>query len=167
MARIRGDRGWSLTIILIAAGLLVMAAIDFIRPDRGETVDLGARTEWAGMGRGGEVVELHRLLPDATADLGREVLVAGTIVGEVDTEGFWVRDLRDNIIHISDRSGGAEMGLRRPGQTVRVRGTIAILAPPDQAGRLRAAGLVISAGSNLIREIEVQAGPGGIEVLRD
>lgn len=147
-----------------------MAAIDFIRPDGGETVDLSLEPNRAGVQVRHQVddVELYRLLPDAAADLGRRVLVAGTIVGQPAHGGFWVRDLRDNIIFIADHSGGSESaGLTRAGRTVRVRGAVAIFPPAEQADRLQAAGLVISAGSNLVREIKVEAGPGGIEILRD
>jgi len=157
------------TIVLVAAGLLVMAALDFIRPDTGETVDLSLEPGRANASTSRSVddVELHHLLPDATADLGRRVFVAGTVVGQPAEGGFWVRDLRDNIVFIANRSVGESAGPTRAGQPVRVRGTVALFPPAEQAGRLQAAGLVISAGSNLVREIKIEAGPGGIEILRD
>lgn len=159
-----------MTIVLVAAVLLIMAALDFIRPDGGETVDLSLEPNRASTTTRRQLddVELHHLLPDATADLGRRVLVAGTIIGRPAVDGFWVRDLRDNIIFVAaPSSDGESAGLTRAGRTVRVRGTVALFPPAEQADRLRAAGLVISAGSNLVREIKVEAGPGGIEILRD
>lgn len=170
MSGSRRDTGWTWTIALVAAGLLVMAAIDLIRPGSGATVDLSLEPNSAGARArsGADDVELYRLLPDASADLGRTVLVAGMIVGQVSGGGFWVRDLRDNIIFIVDEAAELEAGgVQRPGRAVRVRGAIALFSPAEQADRLRAAGLVLSAGSNLIRGVKVHATPGGIEILQN
>lgn len=170
MAGSRRDTGWSWTIALVAAGLLVMAAIDLIRPGSGATVDLSLEQNSAGTSarRVSDDVELYHLLPDASADLGRTVLVAGMIVGQVSGGGFWVRDLRDNIVFIADETAELDAGRNpRPGRAVRIRGAIALFPPTEQADRLRAAGLVLSTGSNLVREVKVDAGPGGIEILQD
>lgn len=172
MSQSREDTGWSWSIGVVAAGLLIMAVIEFVRPRSGETVDLSGGIPAAetsdGMHLGSGTPELYRILPDASADLGRTVQVAGTIIGHPSGEGFWVRDLRDNIIFIADRAlTPGDQGAARPGRAVRVRGVIALFPRAEQEAEFRAAGLVLPAGANVVREVKVTALDGGIEVLRD
>jgi hypothetical protein len=170
LSRSRADTGWSWSIGLVALALLVMAIVEFARPGSGETVDLSGETQTGGpRARSGiGPPELHQLLPDPSADLGRAVQVAGAIIGQVSAAGFWVRDLRVNIVFIRDEAASPRTGVQpRPGATVRVRGLIELFPPDEQDERLRAAGLVLPAGTSLVREIKIRALDGGIEILRD
>ncbi len=170
MSRSREDTGWSWSITVVALVLLVVAIVEFARPGAGETVDLG------GISATGQVVaragagpaELYQLLPDASADLGRAVQVAGTIVGQVSAAGFWVRDLRDNIAFVAVDSELPRANPRvQPGRAVRVRGVVTLFPPTEHDDRLRAAGLVLPAGTVVISEVKIRALDGGIEILRD
>lgn len=152
-----------------ALALFAMAVVDFINPGDGETIDL--RQEASAERRpGGAIgpgpIELHHLLPDASADLGRAVQVAGTIVGQVSDAGFWVRDLRDNLIYIGAENA-ASTARPRTGGTVRVRGVIAVLSPAEAEVLLRASALAPPAGSTIVREIRVRALAGGIDLLQE
>jgi hypothetical protein len=161
--------GWSWSIGLIALALLSVAVIQIIRPGSGEIVDLsaGRTADLANIHTGSGLAELHRFLPNASADLGRPVLVAGTIVGQPSRSGFWVRDLRDNIVFVMIDPSYPGGGEPRPGRVVRVRGVIVLFPPAEQADRLHAAGLVIPAGTVVVREVKILATDGGIELLND
>lgn len=170
MSASRRDVGWTWSIGVIALALLVLAIIDFARPGSGETVDLsGGPTADRLLARAGTgLAELYHLLPDATADLGRAVQVAGTVTGQPTGMGFWVRDLRDNIVFVSTGAPAASSGSQpRAGAAVRARGLIELFPPTEQDERLRAAGLVVPAGTVVIRDVKISAFDGGIEVLKD
>lgn len=171
MNRSRADKGWSWSILAAALVLLILAVVDFVRPEYGETVDLRAQTaagQLAGRTGSAELAELHHLLPDASADLGRAVQVAGTVVGQAAAAGFWVRDLRDNIVFVGeDTTDAANHVQPRTGRAVRVRGVITLFPTAEPAERLRAAALTPPNGSTVVRDIKVRALAGGIEILQD
>lgn len=171
MSLSRTDKGWSWMIMAAALALLVMAVFDFVHPGEGETVDLrpeAAADQRLGLRGGAGLTELHHLLPDASADLGRAVQVAGTIVGQVSDVGFWVRDLRDNIVFIgADPADEAFNARPRTGVAVRVRGVIALFPPEEPAERLRTAALTPPAGSTVVRGVKLRALAGGVDVLED
>jgi hypothetical protein len=166
----RQDAGWSWSIGVVALALLVVAIVEFVRPGSGETVDLSAGpTGTQLLARAGtSLAHLHQLLPDASADLGRPVQVAGTILGQASDTGVWVRDLYENVVFIAHETPGlGSSGQREAGRTVRVRGTVALFPPAEQVERLRAAGLVLPAGTVVVRDIKIRATEGTIEVLSD
>jgi len=160
--------GWTWFICIAAVGLFLWGVAELIgvggsgaemARSGGALLDLGARI------RDDPVIELHRLLPDATDDLGRSVTVDGAVVGEASRMGFWIRDLRDNIVFV-DAEGGTHAPVET-GTEVRVVGRVALFAPGEQADRLERAGLVVPATARVIRDVKVQPLPGGIEVIRD
>jgi hypothetical protein len=167
-----GEAAWSWFISLIAFGLVFWAIVEFLNPRAGSSLRIVPATEtavaWPDLVEA--TVELHRLLPDATDDLGRPVQVDGTVVGESSAAGFWVRDLRDNVVYIAREgaapSRSAPLSLH-PGDPVRVRGVIAILTPREQAERLERAGLVVPSNAVVIRDVKILSNEDGIEVLRD
>lgn len=170
MKQSRRDTGWSWSIGLVALALFTVAIIQLARPGAGETVDLtaGQTADLANMRGNSGLAELHRLLPNASADLGRPVRVAGTIIGQPSPAGFWVRDLRDNVVFIMiDSTIPLAQNEARAGRAVRVRGNIVLFPPAEQAAQLRAAGLVLPAGAVVVREIKVLAADGGVELLKD
>ncbi|HEX6940391.1 MAG TPA: hypothetical protein VF158_13335 [Longimicrobiales bacterium] len=159
---------WTWFIGIVAVGLFAWGVADLVGVGAGEPAAATWAPAAAEIERGGRsetIVELHRLLPDATDDLGRLVAVDGTVVGEASAAGFWVRDLRDNIVFVGDGSGGHPR--IEAGDEVRVVGRVALLPPGEQADRLERAGLVIPATAVVIRDVKVQPMSGGIEVLRD
>lgn len=163
---------WSWLITLAALALLVWAVVDFVQPGgdgRLRPVVAPAGAESVVAAPVGEAIELHRLLPDATDDLGKPVRLDGTVVGESSPVGFWVRDLRDNIIlvAIADPGGDPAFPAVDQGDAVRVRGVVALLAPQEQAARLQRAGLVLPTSAVVIRDIKVVPTEGGVEVLKD
>lgn len=116
-----------------------------------------------------DAIELHRLLPEVTGSLGRVVRLDGAVVGGVLDDGFWVRDLRDNIIFVgvdpADRVAVLD-GLRA-GTAVRVHGVLELFSPVERAERLAGAGLVLPASVVVVREIKVLPTREGIEILVD
>jgi hypothetical protein len=169
LSRSRADKGWSWSIMTAALVLLIMAVVDFVNPGSGETVDLrpvAAATERLGRGAAAPT-ELHHLLPDASADLGRAVQVAGTIIGQVSDAGFWIRDLRDNVVFVGADEGAAAGVHPRTGGAVRVRGVVALFPPAEPDERLRAAALAPPAGATVVREVKVRALAGGITILEE
>lgn|GEM_PF-531153 len=162
------DSRWAWSISLIALALIVMGVVEFVRPGTGRPVDLGRRGAGAmatdQFDAPAGPIELHQLLPDATSEIGRGVMIAGTIVGAPSDLGFWVRDLRDNIVFVADVAL-AESGDARPGRAVRIRGSIALFPPIDQDREFRAAGLVVPAGAIVVRGVRIDALAGGVEIL--
>lgn len=159
--------GWTWFICIAAVVLFVWGVAELIGVGGSEPAVIQAGSMATGLGaapRDDAVVELHRLLPDATDDLGRLVSVDGAVVGEASRAGFWVRDLRDNIVFVD-----VEGGLTRisAGAEVRVVGRVALFSPGEQADRLERAGLVVPATARVIRDVKVQPMSGGIEVLRN
>lgn len=169
------DAAGSWLIGLIATALVLWAATEFVGFDRGgraagfDAVPVVSADPGLQLAAN-DVVEMHRLLPDATGAIGRTVLLAGTVVGEASPVGFWVRDLRDNIVFVSvaadtmDAEGQARPELRA-GDPVRVRGVVTLLPPDEQAERLAGAGLVLPATAVVVRDVKIQPVEGGVEVL--
>ncbi len=160
--------GWSWFIGAVAVGLFAWGVAELLGVGPGGpavTTSTPIAAEIAPAGRSEPIMELHRLLPDATDDLGRLVSVDGTVVGDASPAGFWVRDLRDNIVFVGEGTGGPP-GLTA-GDAVRVVGRVALLPPDEQAHRLERAGLVLPASAIVIRDVKVLPTAGGIEVLRE
>jgi len=113
-----------------------------------------------------DAVELHRLLPDATDDLGALVRVDGTVAA-VGRDGFWVRDLRDNIVYVAlpsggwKRRGGATLA---PGAAVSVLGVIGLVAPRE-APSLDTSELAAPVSAVVIRDIRILPLERGVVVL--
>jgi len=163
-----GDSGrtvWTGSIVFVAAVLLFWAVAELLglRLDRpGPLLSTGApiTTEVTSSGP----IALHRLLPDASNDLGRLVTLDGTVVGDPSRSGFWVKDLRDNVVFVSGESG-ADLAEVEAGSVVRVLGVIVRLTADEQAEYLGTAGLVVPASALIVRDVKVAALAGGIEVL--
>jgi len=158
--------GWTWFIYIVVFGLVAWGVAELIGVGAGRA-DV-VRSTTAGLGgvvRDDPIVELHRLLPDATDDLGRPVSVDGAVVGEASRAGFWLRDLRDNIVFVDVE--GAGYASVEAGDEVRVVGRVALFSPGEQADRLERAGLVVPATARVIRDVKVQPLPGGIEILRN
>lgn len=142
-------------IALVALACSIWAVVDFVaaaRPDAPAHVTLQQSAQSAARGP----IELHRLLPAAPEDVGTLVLVDGTVIGKGDRDGFWVRDLRDNVVRVRSSE--------RPesGKAVRVVGRLARLAgtahPPSGA----------EPGDRVVAGLQVVAsGPGAIEAPVD
>lgn len=162
---------WSWVISVTAVGLFVWGVAELIGVGGTTSPAAGVILPATELGRGLEaapIIALHRLLPDATDDLGRRVRIDGSVVGAATIAGFWVRDLRDNIVFVGGR--GEERATWPPvraGDAVRVVGVVALLSPSEQARRLERAGLVIPERAIVVRDIKVVASPEGVEVLQD
>src|SRR5690606_26608946 len=113
-----------------------------------------------------DAIELHRLLPDATDDLGTLVRVDGTIAAVVG-DGFWVRDLRDNVVYVvlpsraRKRRGTEEV---EPGAAVSVLGVVGLVAP-GEVPRLDANARAVPASAVVVRDIRIVPLERGIAVL--
>jgi len=113
-----------------------------------------------------DAVELHRLLPDATDDLGVLVRVDGTVAA-VAKDGFWVRDLRDNVVYVVLPSGARK---RRgeaalvPGAAVSVLGTIGLVAPRD-APPLDTTALAAPPSAVVVRDVRILPLERGVAIL--
>lgn len=173
----RGDvegAAGSWLISLIAGALLFWAVMELLELRGGPQVGgfhavSSVATEPGALPAFDSAIELHRLLPDATGSIGRTVRLDGSIVGEASALGFWVRDLRDNIVFVTAGAEGRSQPRDelRAGDAVRVYGVIARLSPIEQAERLSGAGLVLPSSAIVVRDIEILAAPDGIEVLLD
>ncbi|HEX7118694.1 MAG TPA: hypothetical protein VF212_07905 [Longimicrobiales bacterium] len=160
--------GWTWFIGIVALGLFGWGVAELMGVGAGVPASVTSAqlaAELAPPGGNESIVELHRLLPDATDDLGRMVAVDGTVVGEASNSGFWVRDLRDNIVFVG--AGTDPMPRIETGDDVRVVGRVALLPPDEQANRLERAGLVVPATAVVIRDVKVMPTPGGVELLKD
>lgn len=167
---IRPSFSWA--IVIASLVLFILAVADFIRPDGVTSLDLAGwrpvQEEPPSVWAMEESLEFFRLLPDATDDLGRAVRVDGAVVGRPMSSGFWVRDLRDNIVFVSHSSERAFRNSRRvvrPGGSVRVRGVVSLFPSAEQAEQLRLAGLVVPASAVVIRDVKILSPERGIEVL--
>lgn len=154
-----------------ALGLLVWAMLDFIRLNTAAPI-VAARIPVAGelapMPIAREAIALHRLLPDATDDLGAWVRLDGTVVGAVTAQGVWVRDLRDNVVLVvpgPDGPGALRLATLSAGDAVRIVGRVALLPRERQEQRFAAAGLVLPQTAQVIRDIMIQPAEDGIERL--
>ena len=145
-----------LLIALVAAGCGVWAVVDLVaaaRPDASGPVVVATS---AATPAGGRPVALHTLLADGDGldDVGALVNLDGTVVGEPDSRGFWVRDLRDNVVYVAS---GARP---RAGASVRVVGRLERVGVSRRAPRVPAGALV--------EDVRVAAGgPAAVEVLGD
>lgn len=160
-----GPGAWIIGVAALA--LAGWAVVDLIHADAElpaiRSVPAPAAAE--AIGSPGGIVPLHRLLPDATDDLGRRVRLDGVVVGAVLPAGFWVRDLRDNIVFVAVSAPGDGRPAVRRGDMVRVRGVVALLGPGDDAPLREAAGLAVPPAAILIRDIQVRAAAEAIERL--
>jgi hypothetical protein len=139
----------------LAAACAIWAVADFVTAARADAPDERILAERSAE-RSSNAVELHRLLPDASAHVGREVRVDGTVVGAGTAGGFFVRDLRDNVVFVGSPA--------RPGAgtAVRVEGVLEPMPPEEEKERVREAGAAAVAGSDarLLRDVQVVARRG-------
>ena len=136
-----------------AAGCGVWAVADFVRAAR---PDAPAVVLAEAPARPGAAVELHQALSRGEDAAGALVRVDGNVVGNPDAAGFWVRDLRDNVVYVASgerpRSGAP---VRVLGRLARVGGSSAQAGPPSDASRV-------------VRDLRIVAsGPAAVEVLRN
>jgi hypothetical protein len=158
--------GWVWGIALVATLIAVWAVLDFVAALREEAVR-GVGVPLAAEVRPSprDAIELHRLLPDATDDLGTLVRVDGTVVAVV-ADGFWLRDLRDNVVFILDprtgrRRRGAEL---KTGAAVTVVGVVGLI-PPGEAPLIDVAELPVPSSAVVVRDIRVEPIARGVAVL--
>lgn len=121
----------------LALALLVWAVADFVFAGTDVVVrwvDAPPAAEVVAHSPTGEAIELHRLMPDATNDLGRLVRLNGTVLAVKPGAGFWVRDLRDHVVYVAS---GAEddAPLPAPGSAVSVRGVVSLFSPEGRSER--------------------------------
>ena len=168
MRRASLGAGWAWGIGAVALLLSVWAVLDFLDAMREEAAR-GVVTSTAAEQAPPsplDAIELHRLLPDATNDLGALVRVDGTVAA-VRGDGFWVRDLRDNIVYVvlpsraRKRRGEAEL---LPGAAVSVLGVVGLVAPRD-APRIDTAALAVPASAVVVRDIRILPLERGVAVL--
>jgi hypothetical protein len=114
--------------------------------------------------REGDAIELHRLLPHATRQLGTEVRLDGTVVDAATGPGFWVRDLRDNVVFVDNHGAAAPV---EPGDPVRVLGSVALLPLEDHGASWQAVQQAVPPTALLVRDVKVTPADGGIEILRE
>ncbi|HEX9109479.1 MAG TPA: hypothetical protein VF832_19695 [Longimicrobiales bacterium] len=137
-----------------AAGCGVWAVADFVLAAR---PDAPAAVLAVAPARSGAAVDLHQVLDQGEDAAGALVRVDGTVVGDPDAAGFWVRDLRDNVVYV------ASAERPRSGAAVRVLGRLARFGGPAGArlGPPADAPLVL-------RDLRiVTSGPAAVEVLRN
>lgn len=161
----RKEAAWTGLIALCALTLVVMAVLELIDPGRGETMIRPTGNEQLFAEPGRIVTELHRLLPDATDQVGRPTRLDGTVVGHPAPNGFWVRDLRDNIVFVAFAPPASPPSALRAGSTVRVWGKVALFPAAEQVERLNAAGLVLSTNAIVVRDVQLRTAEGGVELL--
>ncbi len=143
---------------LVAVGCGVWAVVDFVGAAQPDEPTAMARTVPVTPVARGRAAELHRLLADGDGldDVGALVSVHGTVVGAARGDGFWVRDLRDNVVWV--------VSTARPhaGAAVRVTGRLDRMdagARPEPAP---------PGAGTLVRDVRVLAdGPAAVEVLPD
>lgn len=162
------DSAW--LIGLIALGLMVWGVIEFLQIGTERPIqiaEISPAAEEAGrtgsVGRG--AIELHRLLPDATQQLGTEVRLDGTVVGDATRSGFWVRDLRDNVVFVETGVDSSDMPVR--GDPVRVLGIVALLPLKQQAEHWENVQRTVPSSALVIRDVQVVTVNGGVEVLEE
>lgn len=133
-----------------AAALLLSAGIvDLLRPaDPTPAVDAPAAA------RSAAAVELHRLLPDASDDVGKTARLDGT-VARVDGRGLWVRDFRDYLVYVIVADGLE--ALPSVGAAVTVVGILERLVPaPAWTGTPARSGLIVRDVALRARSAELQ-----------
>ena len=168
MRRASLGAGWAWGIGAAALLLSVWAVLDFVEAMREEAARGVVASPAAEPAPPSplDAIELHRLLPDATDDLGALVRVDGTVAA-VAGDGFWVRDLRDNVVYVVlpargwKRRGDAEL---EPGAAVSVLGVVALVAPRD-APRIDTAALAVPASAVVVRDIRILPLERGVAVL--
>ncbi len=153
--RVRSGAAAAWLIGATAAGCGVWAVADFVlaaRPD-GPAVTVLAETP----ARPGGPVELHQLLGEGEDAAGVLVRVDGNVVGAPDAGGFWVRDLRDNVVYVASDERP------RSGAAVRVLGRLARVSGPTAGARAAPADAPL-----VVRDLRIVAsGPAAVEVLRN
>ncbi|HEX7090044.1 MAG TPA: hypothetical protein VF192_07895 [Longimicrobiales bacterium] len=166
MNRLGFGSGWAWGIGLVAILISVWAVLDFVDAVREEAVrGAGAPLAAEAPRSPRDAIELHRLLPDATDDLGTLVRVDGTVAAVIG-DGFWLRDLRDNVVFIVDprasrRRRDAEL---KAGSAVTVVGVIGLI-PPGDAPVLDVAELPVPPSAVVVRDIRIEPIPRGVAVL--
>ena len=132
--------GWTWFICIAAVGLFLWGVAELIGVG-GSGAEMarsgGVARSW-GKDTDDPVIELHRLLPDATDDLGRSVTVDGAVVGEASRMGFWIPGTSvTTLFSWMPKAGPTPSRNRHRGPGGRPRGAF---APGEQADRLERAG---------------------------
>lgn len=143
---------------LAAVGCGMWAVVDFVAAARPDAPGVVAVDPPATRAAAGRPVELHRLLADGDGldDVGALVAMDGTVAGAPGAAGFWLRDLRDNVVWIDS---GAQP---RAGALVRVVGRLERMAAGPAPARAPA-----GAGT-VVRDVRVAAaGPAALDLLRE
>lgn len=160
-------------IAAVAVVLLVWAVLDFVRLNSDAPIMLAQAPRAAELAPAllaSNAIALHRLLPDATDDLGTLVRLDGTVVGAVTAHGVWVRDMRDNVVFVVATQLGNDavpLSSLEAGDAVRIVGRVARLTPEQQGARFAAAGLVLPETALVIRDVKILAAEDGFERLEE
>lgn len=166
MSRLGFGSGWAWGIGLVATLISVWAVLDFVDALREEAVrGVGAPLAAEAPRSPRDAIELHRLLPDATDDLGMLVRVDGTVAAVV-RDGFWLRDLRDNVVFIVDprpsrKRRDAEL---TAGAAVTVVGVVGLI-PPGEAPAIDVSELPVPPSAVVVRDIRIEPIARGVAVL--
>lgn len=157
----RVDRAVAAFIGFAAVVLVVAAVVEFVGSPPGAATAAANVPAAAETPATESAVPLHRLMPDATDDLGRLVRVDGTVARVEPATGFWVRDLRGNTIFIATQDAMADALVR--GEAVRIVGRVG-LVPPETA-RDRDAAVGGDGADVIVRDVELAPVAAGIERL--
>ncbi|MFW6201850.1 MAG: hypothetical protein ACOC8B_04685 [Gemmatimonadota bacterium] len=159
----RGGEDRIAAVIVVAAVVLVAAAVLDIARGSGSARVEGLAVESASEGgaRPAGAVPLYTLLPDLTDDLGRVVRLEGTVAAVDAGAGYWVVDMRGNVVYVG--AAGAPAGSVARGDAVRVTGRVELVsdAAVDRGAEAVAAARDGSAGQ-LIRAVELAPIDGGL-----
>lgn len=143
----KGPSIWPWVIGLLVLALLIWAIAEMVDTDEPaqvaeqpveEVVEPPAAVPEPGTTA--EIAEFDELLPIGVEDTGRQVIVEGEIVGQPQSDGFWVNMENDHVIWvqapaISEERQPIDVATLETGQTIDVLGTVEEL-PGDQAQAL-------------------------------
>lgn len=145
---------WS--IVLLAAVLLAWAVIDFVFAGTDRVVrwvDAPSAAEAVAPAGTVEAIDFHRLMPDATDDLGRVVRVDGRVLAVDAGSGFWLRDLRDHVVYVA--ADERDRPLPAPDDLVAVRGVVTIFSPDARRRPLAEAARLLPADALVVKAVKI------------
>lgn len=154
-------------VVVTGIGLFALAAViwagaEFVDTGRESSIVVvsgaaAAEVAW-------EPIPFHRLMPEAADDLGRPVVLDGTVAAVAESGGLWVRDLRGYTVYVP-RAEGVNLWAFAAGDPVRVRGRIALLPAGNASERIGEAERGLEAGALLVRGVMIVPRAGGVEAL--